>query len=643
MPYITGKDRYQLSIKSIDDMIDNESEARVIDAFVNSLDMVKMGFLKSVAAIEGRPGYNPKALLKLYLYGSRNGIRSSRKLMRACKVNIEVIWLMDELCPDHRVISDFRKDNSKALKAVFLEFNKKISGLVSHGYKSIDGSKIQANNSKDNNFTASKLDDRLANIQMQIDEYMEQMDAMDKAEDENEAEEKLLNEDPNKLSKDELQKKIDEITERKTRYEGYLKQLEETGASQISLVDPDSKLMKNKNGFAVSLNVQTAVDSETHMIDNFVMTNQATDHGMLKETVEEERNDQSNDGKIIEVTADKGYQDPKDMMNCLENGIIPHVILEGKDSIELETEYEEKECSAEDLAATTVDELNKCLGAGKIPEAYKDCIESIEVKEVRRKVTGEKEKPIYLETDPKNMKARAAEGFFVRDIDRNLVYCPAGEILRQKSCKKNGTTVYANKLACKNCPYKDRCITAAKTAITKWQEVSLKDKVVEKPCRKWNKAEETDISEEESKQDVAGIEKKVDETAAAKETGESDTESKTDEMSKAADAVEKAGTDETAETSENGEAKEKSRDKSSGFVKKKVVRIKFKPDKSKTTNRKCLSEHPFGTLKRTLGGGYFLLRGLTKTEGEFALLSLAYNLRRATNLLGFEKLMSAMV
>ena len=305
MPFKSGKNRYQLAIQSIDDMIDPEAEVRIIDAFVESLDLGKLGFEKSVAATEGRPRYNPKALLKLYIYGNRNTIRSSRKLQQACKVNIEVIWLMDELKPDFRTISDFRKDNAKCLKAVFLEFNRKIYDLVEHGNYSIDGSKVLANNSKDNNFTANKLDDRLKNIENHINEYMAQLDAMDEAEDEEAEEEKLQKEDPTKLSKEELQRRLKEITERQARYEGYLKALEESGASQLSLTDPESRLMKNKNGFGVSFNVQTAVDSETHMIDNFLMTNQATDHGLLAKTVEEERKDEHYEAKIIEVIADK--------------------------------------------------------------------------------------------------------------------------------------------------------------------------------------------------------------------------------------------------------------------------------------------------------------------------------------------------
>ena len=603
MPFKSGKNRYQIAIQSIDDMIDPEAEVRIIDAFVESLDLGKLGFEKSVAATEGRPRYNPKALLKLYIYGNRNTIRSSRKLQQACKVNIEVIWLMDELKPDFRTISDFRKDNAKCLKAVFLEFNRKIYDLVEHGNYSIDGSKVLANNSKDNNFTANKLDDRLKNIENHINEYMAQLDAMDEAEDEEAEEEKLQKEDPTKLSKEELQRRLKEITERQARYEGYLKALEESGASQLSLTDPESRLMKNKNGFGVSFNVQTAVDSETHMIDNFLMTNQATDHGLLAKTVEEERKDEHYEGKIIEVIADKGYQEPKDMMNCLENGIIPNVILEGKDQIELETEYEENECTADEISSTKPEDLKKCLRAGHIPEAYKDRIDSINIVEIRKLVTAEEETsaPIYNETDPEKMKARAAEGFFVRDMGRNLVYCPAGEILRQKSTRKDVSIVYANKLACQNCPYKEKCITASKEAITKWQEVYFKDKVYEKPCKKWNAGNDNNP-----------------------ENGSSNSEDKTKGNKK---------------NKKNGKNNRGGKGK---YVKTKVVRITFKPDKNKTVNRMCLSEHPFGTLKRTLNGGYFLLRGMTKTEGEFALLSLAYNLRRAQNIIGFDKLMAAM-
>lgn len=145
-------------------------------------------------------------------------------------------------------------------------------------------------------------------------------------------------------------------------------------------------------------------------------------------------------GEILEVVADKGYEKKEDMAECLENGIIPHVIMDdGQDVYELEMPYKDAEA---DTASTDAEELKKCLHAGKIPDAYQDVIDKISVEEVRRKIETEPGtgtlKGIY--GTPEQMKSRAEEGFFVRDPERNLVYCPQGEILRQKSIKKTGTS-----------------------------------------------------------------------------------------------------------------------------------------------------------------------------------------------------------
>ena len=151
MPYVSGFDRDQLMCCPWEVFVDEESIARIIDAFVEHLDIKKLG-VKTVA-IEGRPSYDPKSLYKLYIYGSRKGIRSSRKLAESCKVNLEVKWMTGGVAPDFRTIADFRKNNIDSLKEIFHEFNRRISGAVEWGFSSVDGTKIQANNSKDNNFT----------------------------------------------------------------------------------------------------------------------------------------------------------------------------------------------------------------------------------------------------------------------------------------------------------------------------------------------------------------------------------------------------------------------------------------------------------------------------------------------------------
>ena len=565
MPYVQTFDRTQMMMCSWDSFVDPESIARLIDAFVDSLDLKKY-HVKEVAK-EGRPSYDPRGMYKLYIYGSRKGIRSSRKLEDSCKVNLEVKWMMGGAEPDFRTISEFRKVNIDSLKEIFHEFNRRISEAVEWGFCSVDGSKFLANNSKDNNFTKNKLDDRIKWLNAHTDEYLRILKDMDEQED--------LEETPDNLTREIVETKLKEAQERLKKYEGYQKLMEETGASQLTLTDADARLMKNKNGFAVAYNPQTAVDSETHLIRDFEMTNQVTDHGLLDVTMKGIRKE--TDG-ILEVTADKGYENEEDMIRCLENGIIPHVITDdGKDGYELEIPYEESET---DRFSESAEEMKKCLHAGEIPEAYKDVITEMKLEEVRRKVSDRQPEETDVKSvygTPEEMQERAKEGYFVRDPERNLVYCPAGEILRQKCIKKNGNIRYANKNACKHCKNRNKCYKGK----GEWKEIDFTKDSLEKPCRDWLKAE--------------------------------------------------------GKTAENAIRRPEGH-----FEKFKVVKFFLKPCVEKTTQRMCLSEHPFGTIKRAMGASYFLLRGLRKVTGEFALFCLGYNLERAKNLLGFQKMMQLM-
>ena len=564
MPYVSGFDRNQLMCCSWDAFVDKESIARIIDAFVEHLDIEKYG-VRPVAA-EGRPSYDPKSLYKIYIYGSRKGIRSSRKLAESCKVNLEVKWMTGGVEPDFRTIADFRKNNIDSLKEIFYEFNRRISGAVEWGFSSVDGTKIQANNAKDNNFTKNKLDDRIKWLNGHTDEYLRILNEMDKQEEG----------DPEELTREIVETRLKEAQERLARYEGYQKLMEESGASQLSITDADAKLMKNKNGFLVAYNAQTAVDSETHLVRDFQMTNQVTDHGLLGSSMEGIKETEGK--KIVEAVADKGYESVEDMVSCLEAGIIPHVIPgDGKDGYEIEIPYEEAES---DLSSTEPEDLTKALHSGQIPEAYAEVIQEMKVETVRRKVEDEKEENrensrVY--GSPEEMQEKAQEGYFVRDPERNLVYCPGGEILRQKSIKKNGNIRYANKNACKHCPNRNKCYKGK----GEWKEIDFtKDQLI-KPCRDWLRAEGT-------------------------EPEETRTESKWH------------------------------------YEQRKVVKFFLKPDREKMSQRMRLSEHPFGTIKRAMGASYFLLRGIRKVAGEFALFCLGYNLERAKNLLGFQKMIELM-
>lgn len=565
MPYVETFERNQMMMCSWDELVARDSIARLIDAFVDSLDLSKYGVRE--AAHEGRPMFDPKGMYKLFIYGNRKGIRSSRKLADACKVNVEVKWMVGGVEPDFRTISEFRKANIDSMKEIFHEFNRRIARELEWDFLSVDGSKFRANNSKDKNFTKSKIDDRITWLNARTDEYLRILTDIDESDEGEE----------DTLTRESIEAKLKEARERLERYEGYQKMMEDEGLSQLSLTDAEARLMKSKNGYTVSYNPQTAVDSNTHIIRNFEMTNNMTDHGMIAPTVKELREEKSEG--IIEVVADKGYNEQEDMVNCLESGIIPHVITEdNKDGYTLEVDYEEAD--EVDRKSERPEEIKRCLRAGEVPEAYKSVISDVEIKEVRREVDCEEDDEIESPYETaEEMQERAKEGYFVRDPKRKLVYCPKGEILRQKSIKKNGNIRYANKNACKHCKDRNKCYKGQ----NQYKEVDFTPNCLEKPCKSWLDAE-----------------------------------------GKEADAPKKV------------ERKTKKK-------KVKVVRFFFRPNRTKTAERLCISEHPFGTLKRAMGADYFLLRGKRKVSGEFALFCLGYNMERAKNLLGFDKMMQLMV
>ncbi len=576
MPYINPAiDVNQVMLTTFDDLVAPDSTARIIKYFVDNVDLGEMGFLNTDPAVEGRPSYPPSNMAKMYLYGYRNHIRSSRKLARACEVNIEVKWLMDGLTPDFRVISDFRKDNIDCMKKLYHEFTKRVTVNVETGDVSIDGSKFKAWNSKDRNFTIHKLEERIEWIEDHAAEYLRLIEITDANEDAIEG----------GFTREELDRKVNELQERLEKYKGYRELMINKGLSQLSLTDADCRLMKNKNGLDTSYNVQTAVDTKTHMMLDYNMTNANTDHGQLAPTMEYIK--EQHPYEVMNVIADKGYHRDEDYVECLKNGIIPNVIPDdGKDTYNLEIDYVESEC---DPAGRDAAELMKCLHAGIVPDVYKDSIEDIEVVEVRRKPDEAKKK-----SDPQDpmrpvaaMKERAEEGYFVRNPEADCVYCPGGATLYKKSIKKNGDTRYCNKKLCKQCPYKDKCVTSTKYP---WKEVDFSKDCLEKKAKWWDDPDPND------------------------------------------DGPKPEGTD-------NKGKKTKKKEPGFHYEKRKKVRFRLRPNREKMDKRKCTSEHPFGTIKRWHDSGYFLLKGMRKVDGEFALFGIGYNLSRAENMFTFDELM----
>lgn len=316
MGYIEGQDRNQIIMfpESIDEYISDDSAVRVIDAYVDQLDMGRLGFQRATAPVMGRPPYSPKDLLKLYLYGYLNRIRSSRRLEQEAVRNLEVIWLLRKLKPDFKTIADFRKNNKKALKAVFRDFTKLCDewDLFGKELVAVDGSKFRASNSKRNNYNAKKLERHIKYIDEKIENYMRELDEGDTTET-----------CDRKPDASEIKERLKQLKDRKKKYEGYKEHLDKTGENEISSTDPDARLMCNNNNIDVSYNVQTTVDSKHNIIVDFKVSQKPNDLGELDNMAL--RAKKLFKGKEFEVLADKGYYKAEDLKKCVENGITPYV------------------------------------------------------------------------------------------------------------------------------------------------------------------------------------------------------------------------------------------------------------------------------------------------------------------------------
>lgn len=317
MGYIEGQERNQIVFlpECIDDYITDENSVRVIDAFVMSLNMEELSFKKAVPAKTGRPPYSPKDLLKLYIYGYSNAVRSSRKLEAEATRNIEVMWLLGKLTPDFKTISDFRKDNKEPLKKVFKMFTLLCRdwGLFGKETIAVDGSKFKASNSKKNNFSKKKLDRSIKYIDEQIDKCMEEFETND------------ANENGSiKPSAEEIKNRIEELKKRKITYEEYKEKLEKENINEISKTDSDSRQMKvNNNGMDICYNVQTSVDDKHKLVVTFDVTNNPSDHNELSKMAIESK--EFFEVEKLDSLADKGYYSAEDLKKCEEAKITTYV------------------------------------------------------------------------------------------------------------------------------------------------------------------------------------------------------------------------------------------------------------------------------------------------------------------------------
>jgi len=316
MPHIAGYNRSQALLlpESVDDYVGPENPVRFIDAFVEGLDLAAAGFVRVAPQVTGRPGYAPKDLLKLYVYGYLNRVRSSRRLEAETHRNIEVIWLLRHLKPDFKTIADFRRDNRKAFRPIFRQFVLLCRQLDLFGREllAVDGTRIKAVNNKDRNFTRASLTKFIEVADAKLDDYLQRLDQSDVSES-GTAGSRTKN----------LAEKIAAIRERRTRCKAMLTELDRTGEEQISLTDPDSRAMAAHTRVAVGYNIQVAVDAKHKLIVEQQVTNQVVDMGQLTRTAAPAKDVLG--VETIAVVADKGYFKIEDIEACEKAGIEPYV------------------------------------------------------------------------------------------------------------------------------------------------------------------------------------------------------------------------------------------------------------------------------------------------------------------------------
>jgi transposase len=313
--FIEGADRAQSTLlpECLDDWVEESNPVRVVDAFVDALDLASLGLEDVEPAVTGRPGYHPAALLKLYIYGYLNRIQSSRRLEREARRNLEVIWLLRRLAPDDKTIADFRRDNGAAIKKVCAKFVDlcRQMGLLTKASVAIDGSKFKAVNTRDKNFTRGKVERRRAQLEESVSRYLAQLDTADLQEPTETIVAKAAQ------IKDKLAKIAGEIQ----KLDAYEKEMLASPDQQISLTDPDCRSMatSGRGSGVVGYNVQTAVDTKHHLIIAHEVTNSGSDRAQLANMGKRAKAVLGVDK--LEAVADRGYYSGEEIKACDDAGI----------------------------------------------------------------------------------------------------------------------------------------------------------------------------------------------------------------------------------------------------------------------------------------------------------------------------------
>lgn len=309
MRYVKGESRSQTTLfpQSLDEYVDENHPIRVIDAFINRLDVAELGFSKATTAETGRKPYNPKDLLKLFVYGYLNQVTSTRRLEKECHRNVEVMWLLGRLAPDFKTIADFRRENGAAIKSsckAFIVFCKQ-AGLVSGQLVAIDGSKFRAAASRDQALTRKQLDRQIKGLEQRIQTYINRLNDDEAAVD---------------LDGDRVQAALDYLQEEQAQLKADEAAMEASGREQYCRTEPEATIMRSgRDGKVLGYNAQSAVDPETGLIVAHDLVQDSADNRQLSAMVDAV--EQALDDLPDEVLADAGYSNGEQIAEVQDKGI----------------------------------------------------------------------------------------------------------------------------------------------------------------------------------------------------------------------------------------------------------------------------------------------------------------------------------
>ena len=357
--FVEGTDREQSTLfpECLEDWICEDNPVRVIDVFVDELDLAELRFDGVDPEVTGRPSYHPSVLLKLYIYGYLNRVQSSRRLEREAGRNVEVMWLTGRLVPDHKTIADFRKDNGPAIRKVCAQFVAlcREIGLLTKASVAIDGSKFKAVNNRDKNFTRAKMERRLAQIEESVARYLSQLDTADLQEPSEALAVKTAH----------LKDKLAKLASEMERLKAIEKAMLASPDQQISLTDPDSRSMatSGRGSGVVGYNVQVAVDTEHHLIVTHEVTNIGSDRSQLAKVASQAKEVLGADH--LDAVADRGYFNSPEILACEQAGItvtLPKPMTSGAKS--------EGRFGKQDFVYLPTEDVYRCPAGEKLTYRY---------------------------------------------------------------------------------------------------------------------------------------------------------------------------------------------------------------------------------------------------------------------------------